>query len=125
MPSEIKAPLAWILESLLCLFTISFLTFQVALIEYIGKDLDESSTEKPHGNSSKNKSKVYKKRDPKINEIIRSMAGMKPKDIQKYLKDMGLVEMDLTSKTVRQVLYYERLKDKKSTKTNKSDLNKY
>ena len=92
------------------------------MIEYIGKDLDESSTEKPHGNSSKNKSKVYKKRDPKINEIIRSMAGMKPKDIQKYLKDMGLVEMDLTSKTVRQVLYYERLKGKKST--NKSDLNK-
>jgi hypothetical protein len=38
---------------------------------------------------------------------------------------MGLVEeMDLTSKTVRQVLYYERLKDKKSTKTNKSDFNK-
>jgi len=97
---------------------------QVALIEYIGKDLDKSSTEKPHGNSSKNKSKVYKKRDPKINEIIRSMAGMKPKDIQKYLKDMGLVEMDLTSKTVRQVLYYERLKDKKLTKTNKSDFNK-
>ena len=52
------------------------------------------------------------------------MAGMKPKDIQKYLKDMGLVEMDLTSKTVRQVLYYERLKSKKSTKTTKSDLNK-
>ena len=108
----------------LTVHTVFFLLFQVALIEYIGKDSDNSSTEKPHGNSSKNKSKVYKKRDPKINEIIRSMAGMKPKDIQKYLKDMGLVEMDLTSKTVRQVLYYERLKDKKSTKMNKIDLNK-
>ena len=87
------------------------------MVEYIGQDVDESSNKKPHGNSSKNKNKVYKRRDPKINEIIRSMSGMKPKEIQKYLEDMGLVDSDLTSKSVRQVLYYERLKIKKSTKS--------
>ncbi len=37
---------------------------------------------------------------------------------------MDFVEMDLTSKTVRQVLFYDRLKDKKSTQANKIDLNK-
>ena len=46
------------------------------------------------------------------------MSGiMKPKEIQKYLEDMGLVDSDLTSKSVRQILYYERLKIKKSTKS--------
>lgn len=42
------------------------------------------------------------------------MAEMRPKDIQKYLQDMGLVDVDLTSKSVRQILYYERLKNKKN-----------